>query len=100
MTQQLHSARAARARTVKRESQHTRVAQQATFLKSSTSPTVLPGAPLREVVSLGKAADLPCVTSAVPQPQNNYRHTKSGLAHAQHNILVQYTNTYLCNRTA
>ena len=37
---------------VTRETHHTRCTQAA-FLKSSTSPTVLPGAPLREVVSLG-----------------------------------------------
>ena len=51
-----------------------RVAQQATFLKSSTSPTDLPGAPLREVVHLGKAADLPCVTPQRPSHKTTQTH--------------------------
>ena len=47
-----------------------------------------------------EATDLPCGPTQRPSHKTSARHTKRGLTHAQHHIPVQYTYTYLCNRTA
>ena len=83
---------------VTRETHHTRCTSSHFFSKSTSSPTVLPGAPLREVVSLGGEAVLPCGSlrsaPATKQPQTGHR--KRGLTHAKHHIAVLHTYTMLC----
>ena len=84
---------------VTRETHHT-WCTQAAFLKSSTSPTVLPGAPLREVVSLKGGSCASAWTSAAPHPQTNTQDTREALD-PQHSTTscAAYVHYALCNRT-
>ena len=71
----LTHARAARARTVRRETRHTRVAQPSAFKTSSTSPTDLPGVPLRRVASFCREALRPSVRYPAQRPRHK-NHTQ------------------------
>ena len=90
----LKHARHAHAR-VKRETHHTRCTQAA-FLKSSTSPTVLPGAPLREVVSLEEAAVLPRGPPQRPIHKQTHRTQEKHLTNSTAPHPVQHTYTMHC----